>query len=170
MLQIDIRNLVAGLTEFELTPSAEDVDLDPGVFSDIRVEARIEFDTHEAVVSLACSAVTSLTCDRTAVDYEQPVRGNFTMLFAPSNRISGDDGESSQEVRPLSATDEEIEITDIVRDTLLLSIPIRKIAPGAVDAEVPTEFGTPGESELDPRWEALKALSSEEENESTDDK
>ncbi len=162
MLQIDIQNLAVGLTELELTPSAEDVDLDPDVFSDIRVQARIDFDTHEAVVSLACFAVASLTCDRTVVDYEQPVSGKFTVLFVPSNRASGEEGESSQEVRPLLATDEEIEITDIVRDTLLLSIPIRKIAPGAVDVDVPTEFGTPKESELDPRWEALRALSSQD--------
>ena len=69
--------------------------------------------------------------------------------------------ETEDEIRSISSTDEELDITDIVRDTLLLAIPVRKIAPGAEEAEIPVAFGAPADADLDPRWEALKALKNE---------
>ena len=46
-----------------------------------------------------------------------------------------------------------------MRDTLLLAIPIRKIAPGAEDTEIIQSFGVPVEqNNIDPRWQALAAL------------
>jgi DUF177 domain-containing protein len=163
MLQIDIKSLGIGLAEFDLVPTAEEVDLDPQVFSSISVHARIEFDSREAIVMLTCYSIAALQCDRTLENYEQPVKGSFTVVFTPPERISANDGENAQDVRPLRATDETIDITAFVRDTLLLAIPIRKIAPGALDKEVPTRFGSPEKSDVDPRWEALKALSSDSE-------
>ncbi|PSQ83474.1 MAG: hypothetical protein BRD44_04330, partial [Bacteroidetes bacterium QS_7_67_15] len=74
------------------------------------------------------------------------------------------------EVRELHHHDREIEITDLVRDTLLLAVPQRQVAPGAEEEELQTAYGAPDEEEeadeeknaIDPRWEKLRALKDEE--------
>jgi uncharacterized protein len=80
----------------------------------------------------------------------------------------GQEGEEFEEVRPLDSTDREIDLTDVVRDTLLLSIPQRRVAPGAEDEPITREFGateeeTDDEAPVDPRWEDLKELKDGEE-------
>ena len=40
----------------------------------------------------------------------------------------------------------------------MLSVPIRKIAPGAEDKDIPTSFGEATESDFDPRWGPLAKL------------
>lgn len=156
MLQIDIRSLKVGYHEFNLTPMPEEVELDPDLFQDLRVDVGMDFDGKKALVTLDCSAVVVLVCDRTQVQFEQPVKGRYSVLFAPST--GGNDESDEKNVRVLEASDEDIDITAEVRDTVLLAIPTRKVAPGAEDAEIPTVFGNLSESEIDPRWEALREL------------
>jgi uncharacterized metal-binding protein YceD (DUF177 family) len=55
-------------------------------------------------------------------------------------------------------------VTDIIRDTILLSIPQRTIAPGAEEEDIDMTFGEPDDEEtetedaVDPRWSKLKDL------------
>jgi uncharacterized protein len=155
MLRIDIRTLEIGSHEFNLEPSPDELGLEPDKMEEIRVDAKLNYDGKEAVVHIDASAVAHLVCDRTMVPFKQPIRGSYTVLFSP-NKI---DEETDGEVRSFSAKDEELDITDIVRDSLLLAIPIRKIAPGAKDADITTSFGPPVEqNDIDPRWQALAAL------------
>jgi uncharacterized protein len=70
-------------------------------------------------------------------------------------------------VRPLNPSDREIDLTDVVRDTLLLAIPQRRIAPGAEDEPIDQEFGASDddadeEAPVDPRWSALEELKDDE--------
>ena len=61
----------------------------------------------------------------------------------------------------LAPSERLIDLADAVRDTLLLAVPARKVAPGAEDVEIPTVFGAPTAADgtpIDPRWEALRAL------------
>ena len=54
-------------------------------------------------------------------------------------------------------------MTEAVRDTLVLAVPARKVAPGAEDLDLPTVFGAPAaEAAIDPRWEALRSLRSDD--------
>jgi uncharacterized protein len=60
-------------------------------------------------------------------------------IFLPEDEVRGGD-EETESVRVLQPDDEEIELGDAVRDTLLLAVPQRKIAPGAEEVEIPTQF------------------------------
>ncbi len=162
MLRIDIRSLDAGYHEFSLEPAPTDLGLEPGAFRDMLVEVGLDYEGKTALVIIKVSAIAALVCDRTLADFEQSVYGEYTVLFS-SNQ---DESESVAEVRNMSATDEELDITDIVRDTLLLAIPVKKIAPGAEDADIPAAFGEPTKSDYDPRWEALKSLKNTESGDS----
>jgi uncharacterized protein len=156
MVAINIATLKEGAHDFVLEPEAVDLDLDPERFEDIRVDARLDYFDGRIVVNLRAAATATLECDRTLQLFKQRLGGKYTMLFEPAGEPTSDDAEF-QDVRSLDPWDREIDITDAVRDTLVLSIPARCVAPGAEDLEIRTQFGE-AENEIDPRWEALAKL------------
>lgn len=162
MLRIDITTCKSGVHHVERSPSADDLGLDPDTFEDIHVEARLDCHRDRILVSVAVRGVATLTCDRTLRPYQQPLEGQYRVLFGPEEMV-GAESENFDEVRPLHPSDREIDVTDLVRDTLLLAVPHRKVAPGAEEEEIQVEFGSadPAEGEaqdIDPRWEALRKL------------
>lgn len=66
-------------------------------------------------------------------------------------------------VLPLPKDSNKIDLTDIVRDSLMLAVPVRKIAPGAEELDLPTTFGEATEEDIDPRWKGLEQLRSSSE-------
>ncbi len=111
------------------------------------------------MVTLQAWATATLECDRTLALFEQPIEGTYRILLVPPSFARREDAAPYEEVRVLHRADRTIDLTDAVRDTVLLAVPARKVAPGAEDIEIPTAFGTPGaEAAIDPRWEALRSL------------
>jgi uncharacterized protein len=164
MLTVDITSLSSGIHQLEMTPSAEAAALDPTTFEDLRVEAELQCHRDRILVELRAAATAELTCDRTLRSFEQDVEGRYRVLFGPPEMV-GQEGEAFDEVRPLTAADQEIDLTDIVRDTILLALPQRQIAPGAEDEPIDREFGAPDEEEetpVDPRWSELRKLRDDE--------
>ena len=71
------------------------------------------------------------------------------------------EGGESDDAVPLEDDDAAIDLAGPVRDTLLLSLPARRVAPGAEDVDIPTAFGAETDDDgrpVDPRWDALRAL------------
>lgn len=160
MLTVDISSLSPGIHHREFTPSATEVELDPTTFGDIEVEVELQYHRDRILVKLEASATAELTCDRTLEPYEQPVAGRYSLLFGPPEMV-GQEGEEFEEVRPLAPSDQEIDLTDVVRDTLLLALPQRRVAPGAEEESIDREFGAPEDEEekpVDPRWSELRRL------------
>jgi uncharacterized metal-binding protein YceD (DUF177 family) len=165
MLKIDIRSLEAGVHEMDLSPTAENIGVESGKFANIRAHIRLDITSNRIFAQIKVSAIASLVCDRTLVDFDQPVWGSHAVCYVPPGDI---DAESeNDDFLPLKAGAEEIDLSEIVRDTLFLSVPIKKIAPGAKDEDIPSSFGEPTESDIDPRWRALESLRSESEGESS---
>lgn len=162
MMTIDITSLSTGIHHLELAPSANQANLDPSTFEDIQIEAVLQHHRDRILVKLHATATATLTCDRTLQPYEQEIEGAYNVLFGPPSMV-GQEGEEFEEVRPLDPSDREIDLTEVVRDTLLLAIPQRQIAPGAEDEPITREFGateeeTNDDEPVDPRWEELKDL------------
>ncbi len=159
MVRINIARLKEGKHDFRLTPSAEAVELKPEEFEHIEVHVQLDYRGEKIFVALEASAVATLECDRTLQLFQQPVSGTYQLLFAPPGFV-GKIGEEWEEIRPFTPEEREIDLTDVVRDTLLLALPMRRIAPGAEDMEIPLQFGAPSEEEdmVDPRWAALLKL------------
>ncbi len=162
MIQIDIKALKPGLYDYEWRPEAELLGLDPEVFRELHVEAHVDLGASRIFVTIGTHANARLLCDRTLVAFDQFVEGKHQVLFS-SAALMKDMEEQDDDIRELGAGDEEIDITDVVKDTFILSIPIRKVAPGADDEEIPLVFGTSETkgASVDPRWEALRKLSSQ---------
>ena len=156
MLSVRITPLKEGIHHLDLRPEAAALELDPDVFRDVRIEARLDRRSERILVTLTVRATATLMCDRTLRPFDQAVEGTYDVLFAPPEIAEGD-----EEVRVLLPADQEIDLTEPARDTLLLAVPARCVAPGAEDEPIPERFGAPvGDDVIDPRWEALRKLRS----------
>lgn len=161
MLRIDITPLKPGIHHFELEPEAGAVELEADRFRDLHVEVRLDVHERRILAVLNARATARLVCDRTLRPFDQQLEGRFEVLFAPPEFVQAEE-DAYDEVRVLQAGDQTIDLTSVVRDTLLLAIPQRCIAPGAEEEEIETVFGEPDEENIDPRWEALRRLRSRE--------
>lgn len=159
MIRINIAPLEPGVHVFDLEPMAADLELDPDRFRDVRVHLRLDRTPDRVLAVFDARATATLECDRTLQLFDQELRGSYSVLFASPEFL--EEVESGyDDVQPLVPADTEIDLTTPVRDTILLAIPARKIAPGAEEAEIPMRFGVPeGDvGDIDPRWEALRRL------------
>ncbi|MFO8232880.1 MAG: DUF177 domain-containing protein [Longimonas sp.] len=167
MLTLDITPFRSGVHEATLTPSPADVELEPEEFRDIRVDMHLQCQRDRILATMTMAAQAHLTCDRTLRTFWGDVEGTYVVLFGPEHLV-GEENDAYDEVRPMHPTDTEVEITDIVHDTLKLAIPQRVVAPGAEDEDIPMQFGVPEDEEtgatqteeddIDPRWRKLKEL------------
>lgn len=153
-LLIDLSSLELGNHDFSLEPSADDLDLDTR-FSDITVNAVVSITGSQVIIQIDASATVALVCDRTLVPFDSEVAGSSVVV---GKSEADDDGDQFDDVVTISA-DQIVDISGVVRDTLLLAVPTRAVAPGADEEEIKTVFSDDNDNEaIDPRWEGLKKL------------
>lgn len=155
MVSIDISAFSEGLHEIVLHPDAEDLDLDPNEFSEIETRVRLDIGDRQILCRIDASADAGLICDRTLEPFVERIAGDFTVVFTKDP-----EEESEGEIAVLDAASSSIDVTEYVRDTLVLSVPVRKVAPTAGEAVLTLQFGGPATEEdaIDPRWDALRKL------------
>ncbi len=159
MFRIDISSLGAGPHHLARTPTAEALDLDPEVFRDIEVEVNLFCERDRILAHLYARAEAMLTCDRTLRPFDQSIEGGYSVLFAGPATAPKEESDDYEEIRSFSPADPDLDLTDLVRDTLLLAVPQRKVAPGAEGEDLPASFGQEGEHKaVDPRWDKLRQL------------
>lgn len=158
MFRVRIAHLPDGLHRETHQPSADDLGLDPETFSDVEVDLLLDVRERRVLASYTARATARLECDRTLAMYDQPVEGTHSVLFTGDAAAAAADGDDDALV-PLSDDATEVDLTEPVRDTLVLALPLRRVSPDAEDAELPTAFGGPAEGEpADDRWAALADL------------
>ena len=164
MVSIDVKALKPGIHEYEWNLGAEALEMDPTLFQNIDLYVRLDFHPSRIFVTIQADSLVQMTCDRTLNEFVQEVHGEYHILFSGPEFFEGKD-EEDEDVRLLTSDMEELDLTDSVRDTILLSLPQRRIAPGAEDQEIQLQYGLPenGDAAIDPRWEALKGLYSGDE-------
>ena len=154
MLEVRLASLKPGRHTLTFHPSAEELLLDPAEFREVAVDVRLDYEPNQVYVELAARAMATLECDRTLVSFEQPVEGRYAMLFTAT-----EGGEEAADVQPLPPDAEALDLSEAVRDTLVLALPARRVAPGAEEKPLQTQYGAllgdDGEP-IDPRWEALR--------------
>ena len=153
MFRVRIAHLSDGLHQETLTPSADELGLDPEVFSDVSVDLHLDIADRRVLAAFTATATARLECDRTLDLFDQPVAGNHSVLF------SADTPPDDEDVFALADDAQALDLTAPVHDTLVLALPLRRVSPAAREAEIPTAFGGPSEDEpADDRWAALKRL------------
>jgi uncharacterized metal-binding protein YceD (DUF177 family) len=128
---------------------------------DITVDVHFERRPGSILVDFDTRAVFVLRCDRSLDNFDQEVVCNYRVLFKQNEVVEEDDEKMA--TRLLDISGNKMSITDELRDSILLEIPVKKLHPRFYDEHgepLPFEkqFGPSGEPEEDPRWDALKQL------------
>ncbi len=157
MLCLDLAVLKSDQEAFvAVTPHVDELGLDPGQYADVYVTVTMKRAAEQILVILEASATAMLVCDRTLDGFRSSVRGMYRLLLVPE---ASEPAVDYDETVTFDTAMRHVDLTDAVRDTLLLALPARRVAPGAEDVEIQTVFGAPdGESLGDYRWGALLAL------------
>lgn len=154
MLKFDLAAPQGG--SFEV--SASDLGLSPEKFSDIQAFLKfkqLEGTTH---IILEVEANVLMECDRTLREFVGPiVNVNEMILYPHGQKPPEDDVVEQVELAPRQQV---FDLTEVLHDTLVLGIPVRKVAPDAEELQIQTVFGA-SPTEADQRWSPLLAVREE---------
>ncbi len=159
MLSFKINEIPKGKSSERVSILNDELDLNGVEFRDLELEVAFEKREFAIVVSFEFDGEVKLTCDRSLDEYWQSLSGSYSILFKEGAQEESEDAQMS--VRRLDISGNIINIKHEVRDTVLLSIPLRKIHPRYFDENgelMDLEVQTQDNPEMDSRWEALKKL------------
>lgn len=165
-LTFNLQELPDGESHREVRLEKDELSLGEGmVFSGADVAISFYKTNHFLEIKFQVDAQTELTCDRSLQRFEKNIDGSYHILFEP-NPVEESETEKGA-VRQIPHGDLKIDITEEVRDTILLNIPVKKIHPQYIDEEgyikdfETEQFGPEmkdSDDNIDPRWAELKKL------------
>jgi uncharacterized metal-binding protein YceD (DUF177 family) len=162
MMTFKISEIPMGKSEQEKEFSGEDIGLEEVPFTDGYLELDFE-RLHDSVkVDFLVEGTAKLTCDRSLEVFDYPISRSYSVLFRVEH--VEDEEDEFTAARKLDLNKNKIDISDVVRETILLEIPIKKLHPRYLDEDGnPTQFEVDfgGDSQPDgddSRWEALKKI------------
>ncbi len=159
MVKIYIKGLKDGIHVKKYRLSPEDLGLDPGRFSEVELKTILELHDGNIAIEYAAQTDAKLICDRTLDPFDYKIDlTERVFAFVKSDELRPD---KHEEVIEIEDSESEIDLTNTIRDSILLGVPLRKVSPGAEDREIPTSFGKK-KDEIDERWAKLKDLKLDE--------
>ena len=165
MFEFKITDIPEGDSHLELNFDSEHLQLMDYPYDKGSLKLDLKKTDHFIQADFSVNVVLQLVCDRSLQRFDYPVQTTYCVTFkAEAVEEKADEHEAIRNIDFITNT---INIEDDVRDSILLSIPIKKIHPKFLDENgrpvdfVSDTFGdVEGEDEdrIDPRWEALKKL------------
>jgi len=167
MLEFKIVDIPEEHSSRVLSLNKDDLDLENYEFRGGEIDLEFYRTLHFIRVSFTINTEVELVCDRSLEPFLYPVEEDFEVLFKVDVQEETEDEDGA--IRRFNFTSNTINIEDEVRDTILLSLPIKKLHPKYFDEDgKPTEFGIRrfGEDDAeqeddqlaDQRWAELKKL------------
>jgi uncharacterized metal-binding protein YceD (DUF177 family) len=159
MVSFRLNEIPEGLSDEILDTEAEELGIEESEISRVRI--RLIFNKQDNNLRVQCqlSAAARLICDRSLDPYETVLESSYEVVFQTD--VQDELEELSGTLRKLDPSQNVIDITRELRDTVLLSIPVKKLHPRYIkDGEITefeASFGDKG-PEHDPRWDALTEL------------
>lgn len=165
-ITIQTAGLKDGVYEFSFDQMASEVQLPENFTERVKVAVRVEKLRQRYILAVEAESSGHYPCDRCLEDILVPVKVLFELLCTTDMNEIRQIGEE-EEVKPLDPNDNQIDLTEEVRQYLLLNVPLRKICGEAADgAPLCGNFTLPAgperEAGEDPRWEGLKKIRLEE--------
>ena len=132
-----------------------------GVVGDMEIAGSADLAGKDIVVSLELRGSTLEICSRTLEEFEHPFQIPLKLLVRKSKPHAeiewGDDDSDTFEVS-VPEEQRELDISEIVRQSIELERPISPVKPGAPLPEGVLPDDIPVERPTDPRWDALRGL------------
>lgn len=137
-------------------------------FNEAAVKATLEFYKKATMLELTFNALGTVNvhCDVTNEPFEQPVEGNLNLIV----KFGHEYNDENEEILIVPHGEYEINVAQYIYEMIVLAVPSKRIHPGIEDGTLKSEIlekleelqpGTEKketEEEIDPRWNTLKKL------------
>lgn len=166
MFKFKIFEIPEGKSEEKLQLKAEDLDLGEVSLKGGTINIEFNRTLHFIQTKLTFDVMLELICDRSLDPFDYKVEEKYEILFKEEKVEESADENGS--IRNIDVVSKQIDIEQDVLDTILVSLPVKKLHPRFLDENgnpielFNQQFGEAGEEQegesIDPRWEALKDL------------
>ncbi len=177
MLKIQIHGLSNGTRAYSLDVEAQKVPFITDEFTGlISFEGDVTKQNSTFVVQGTARCNATLICDRSGDSFEEPITAEIKLVYQVNPEMAELQEPDAPPPLYLFNNYEDIDITEEIRQELLVQLPMRRIAPEYRD--LPLEEVIPGitveeeqtkpqsspqseeqeDQEIDPRWQALKKI------------
>lgn len=137
-------------------------------FNKTAINATLEFHKKTTMLELTFNATgtVNVNCDLTNEPFEQPIDGNLDLIVKFGNEYN----DENEEILIVPHGEYEINIAQYIYEMIVLAVPSKRIHPGIEDGTLQSDMlekleelqpGTEKketEEEIDPRWNTLKKL------------
>ena len=166
-MKVSVQSLKNGLNFYEFDPEIAELDFEERNFmvKRVQVKSKVDRSEHNIVVTSEATASIESVCESCLKNYTDQFEDTYTILYTTEKEALEDD----EMVQNLSTGTNQIDLTEGLRESILLALPMRfKCTEGCkglcarcganLDAE-PCECK---DAQADPRWEGLRKLLKEE--------
>ena len=158
LIAIRIAGLSEGVHEYDFTCSAtdfKDPELNcPEFRNGIRVRVVAQKTDSEIIVDIETATLAEFSCDICLAPVRRELTGSYRIVFVYSENREEQEGE----YRPLEHNALSIDLTEDVRETLLLSLPMKVVCTGNPDCGVYTNEADERSEEKNAWQESLEKL------------
>lgn len=166
-MKVSVQSLKIGLNFYEFDPEIAELDFEERNLSvkRIQVKSKVDRSKHNIVVTSDATASIELVCESCLEDYTGQFEETYTILYTTEKEALEDD----EMVRFLSSGTNQIDLTEGLRESILLALPMRfkcqedcKGLCARCGANLNTEPCECKDAQADPMWEGLRKLLKEE--------
>ena len=164
---IPVSGLALGVHSFQFDIKDEFfADLDYSEVKQGQVTVNLEVEREELMMTLNfhLEGKVLVTCDRCADEFYIPIQSEQVFYI----KFGADEAEESDDVAVVPAEEHAYDVSSLIYEYIILAIPMHRVHPeGECNPKViemlsHNEVNPEEESEIDPRWAALKDLKIEE--------
>jgi uncharacterized metal-binding protein YceD (DUF177 family) len=129
-------------------------------FTNPKITADVLLDKHSTFLEfeIKVNGTVELVCDITNDNFDHPIENQIRVLV----KFGEEYDDSEEDVITIPTSDHAFNIAQLIYESVVLSIPMKKISPNVSDEDLEIlEKFSPKEAEeekSDPRWDALKNL------------
>ncbi len=137
-------------------------------FTNAKIEAKVFLEKHTTFLDflVKTEGTVDLTCDISNEEFTYPIENEIKILV----KFGEEYDDSNEEIITIPMTDSHFNAAQLIFEAVVLSIPMKKLAPHIEDhstyAELLDKFSpkireekeSTEDQDIDPRWEALKKL------------
>jgi uncharacterized protein len=162
-MKIQVGGLSEGAHEYRFRADAGDIALGEGFSGEVTVEAALQKTGHQLMLKTRISAQGSFICDRCTAPFTLRLTPEYRMVYVSNETDAESLDPSEVQVIPIGLS--IIDLTDDVRQTVLLSVPLKLLCRQdckglCPDCGIDLNTGTcdcTSES-ADSRWEDLRGF------------
>jgi len=164
-MKISLVRLSEGLHTINFVEKLADLGLEnhPNLRDEVTVRADIEKRSPHYFLKNSVRMSGRFACDRCTDEFDKTVIGEGRAVFSSDEAML--EMSEADDIRYLASDVKEIDITDDIRDTVLLSVPMKNLCSedcrglcAGCGANLNTEPCRCAAPAADPRWEALRKL------------